>query len=77
MYWELTSEDLKIMGLDMDTAKGMLSAAGIAYSVDEELDLLCFTADDENPLDGTPDVFQSTAPTPDVTMKPSQGHAGG
>lgn len=76
MYWELSADDLEIMGLNMDTAKGMLSAAGIAYSVDEELGVLIFTADD-NDGNWIPDVFENSSPDPDVTMKPSQSHTGG
>lgn len=74
MYWELSAEDLEIMGLTMDQAAAL---AGVEPTEIDGVLYLCFTADDENPLDGVPDIFQSTTPTPDVTMKPSQGHAGG
>lgn len=78
-YDEQTLKDQ--FGLTIDQAIALLGS--IPYSTYDEVDdegntvkYISFDAPDANG-NWIPDVFETTSPTPDVTMKPSWDHTGG
>lgn len=63
-------------GLTFDQAIALLGDISYVVYEEEGVKYLSFDAPDENG-NWVPDVFETTSPTPDVTMKPSWDHTGG